>query len=89
MLDPWKTIICDSDQCISEMFEPEEPGSTVARLNQDTVAKYKILPDIDTPEFTQFTCPRCGKTETWGVTRRQVAKTLYERFGSIDLTKGA
>ena len=80
MSEPWKVIICDSDQCVSEMFEPEEPGSPTSKLNQETIEKYQIHPDVDTEEFTQFTCPRCGKVETWGVTRRQVAKTLYERF---------
>jgi predicted RNA-binding Zn-ribbon protein involved in translation (DUF1610 family) len=80
MPEPWKSIICDSEQCINEMFEPEEEGSMVSKLNQTTLEQYKIYPEIDTPEFTQFTCPRCGRIETWGVTRRQIAKTLYERF---------
>ncbi len=44
---------------------------------------FKIYPEIDTPEFTQFKCPLCGKIETWGITRRQVAKTLYERFQHV------
>ena len=80
MSEPWKSILCDSDQCVSEMFEPEESGSPVAKLNQETIDAYKIYPDIDNEVMTQFTCPRCGKIETWGVTRRAVAKTLYERF---------
>ena len=80
MSEPWKSILCDSDQCVSEMFEPEEAGSPVAKLNQETIDDYKIYPDIDNEVMTQFTCPRCGKIETWGVTRRSVAKTRYERF---------
>jgi predicted RNA-binding Zn-ribbon protein involved in translation (DUF1610 family) len=80
MSEPWKTIICDSDDCISEQFAPLSPGSPNSKLNQDTIEAYKIYPDIDTKAVTQFTCPRCGKIETWGATRRQVAKTLYERF---------
>lgn len=80
MSEPWKSILCDSDQCISKMFETEESGSVIAKLNQETIDDYKIYPDIDNEVMTQFTCPRCGKVETWGVTRRDVAKTLYERF---------
>jgi len=87
MKDPWKSILCDSPQCVSEMFEPEQEGSRISKLNQDTIEKYKIYPDIDTAEFTQFTCPRCGKVETWGVTRRLVAKTLYERFENAGVGK--
>ncbi len=80
MVEPWKTILCDSEQCISEMSEPEEEGFPVIKLNQDTIEEYKIYPDIDNAVMTQFTCPRCGTVTTWGVTRRQIAKTLYERF---------
>jgi len=70
MSEPWKTIICDSEQCISKMFAEEEP----------VIEDYKIYPDIDTEAMTQFTCPRCGKVETWGETRQAVARVLYERF---------
>jgi len=70
MSEPWKVIICESEQCVREAFA--EDGSVQEG--------YKIYPDIDTPEFTQFTCQRCGHVETWGVTRRQVAKILYERL---------
>ena len=80
MSEPWKSTICDSDECISEQWAPEFPGSPNSKLNQDTVEDYKIYPDIDNEVMTQFTCPRCGKIETWGVTRSAVAKTLYERF---------
>lgn len=82
MSEPWKVIICDSDECIKEMSEPEEPGSLVSKLNQETLEDYKIYPDVDNEMMTQFTCPRCGKVQTWGVTRRQVAKVLYERFNN-------
>ena len=80
MREPWKVIICDSDECISEMFEEESPGSPNTKLNEDTLEEYKIYPDIDNEVMTQFTCPRCGKVETWGGTRRAVARVLYERF---------
>lgn len=80
MSDPWKTIICDSDECISEQTAPVSPGSPNSKLNQDTIEDYKIRPDIDNEEMTQFTCLRCGKVETWGPTRRNVARVLYERF---------
>ncbi len=80
MVEPWKAILCDSEQCISEMSEPEEAGFPVTKLNQDTIEEYKLCPDIDNEVMTQFTCPRCGRVTTWGVTRRQIAKTLYERF---------
>ena len=70
MPEPWKSIVCDDPACF---FESVDETGAVRE-------EFRIFPEIDTPEFTQFTCPRCGKTETWGVTRRQVAKTLYERF---------
>ena len=69
MFEPWKVIICESEQCVREAFA--EDGSVRE--------EYKIYPEIDTSEFTQFTCPRCGYTETWGITRRQVSKILYDR----------
>ncbi len=69
MSEPWKAIYCDSDTCLEE-------------LNQDTVEELKIYPDVDNETVTQFTCPRCGKVETWGVTRRDVARILHERFKS-------
>jgi hypothetical protein len=81
-MEVWKSILCDSDECISEMSEPEEPGDLVTKLNQETIEKYKIWPDIDNDLMTQFTCPRCGKVTTWGITRRNIAKRLYERFAA-------
>jgi len=69
MFEPWKKIVCQNEQCLQEALTEKgnvRPG-------------YHILPDLDTPAVTQFTCPRCGKVETWGVTRRQVARVLYER----------
>lgn len=82
MSEPWKVVLCDSKECISKMTSPETPGSRIHKLNNETIEKYKIHPDIDNELLTQFTCPRCGKVQTWGVTRRQVAKTLYERFSN-------
>lgn len=69
ILEPWKVIICGKDQCMAEALD--EKGQVKP--------EYKIQPDFDTPEFTQFTCKRCGGVETWGVTRREIAKILYER----------
>ncbi len=79
-MEDWKSIICDSDQCVNEMFETEKPGSPATKLNQETIEKYKIRPDVDNEVLTQFTCPRCGKVTTWGVTRRSIAQQLYERY---------
>ena len=73
MTEPWKNIICDDPACF---FNSIDEAGVVRE-------EFRIFPEIDTPEFTQFTCPRCGKTETWGVTRRQVAKTLYEKFQGV------
>jgi len=80
MVEPWKTVLCDSAQCISEMFVSENMKASDNSLTKEAVEKYKIHPDVDTEVVTQFTCLRCGKVQTWGVTRKQVAKTLYERF---------
>jgi len=69
MSEPWKVIVCGQAQCMA------------AALDEKGIVKpeYKIYPDVDTPEFTQFTCRHCGHVETWGVTRRNVAKVLFER----------
>lgn len=77
MVEPWKVIICNSDKCMAEA------------LNEDGSVKenYKIYPEIDTPEFTQFKCPRCGRIETWGVTRRNVAKIIYERTTRVRMDR--
>lgn len=69
MTEPWKVIICNTRKCLA-----------AAILQNGTVDEgYYIEPDLDTPEVTQFTCPRCGEVETWGPTRRQVAKILWEK----------
>lgn len=81
MVESWKTVLCDSEQCISEMFVPENMKASDNSLTDEAIEKYKIYPDLDNEVVTQFTCPRCGKVATWGVTRRSVAKTLYERLG--------
>jgi len=70
MPEPWKNIICADPTCFFESID--ETG----RVREE----FRIFPEIDTPELTQFTCPRCGRTEIWGDIRRQVAKTLYEKF---------
>ena len=71
MFEPWKRIICPEAACQKETFDDDG----------NVKEGYYIVPDMDTEYATQFTCPRCGHTETWGPTRRTVAKTLYERFG--------
>ncbi len=79
-MEPWKAIICDSDQCVSEMFIPENMKAKDNSLNEEALVKYKIYPDVDTEEVTQFTCPRCGRVTTWGITRQNIARQLYERY---------
>jgi len=69
MPEPWKVIICQQKECLNRAFS--EDGSIKST--------HHITPDVDTPEVTQFTCSRCGYVETWGPTRRSVAKTLWER----------
>lgn len=80
MSDPWKVIICDSPKCVSEMFVPENMKAEDNSLNDMALSKYKIYPDVDTEELTQFTCRNCGDVTAWGPTRRSIAKQLYERF---------
>jgi predicted nucleic-acid-binding Zn-ribbon protein len=70
-MEPWKTTICQSEQCLKEAVD--ETGHVKK--------EYRILPDVDNSLMTQFTCSRCGQVETWGITRRHVAKVLYERLG--------
>lgn len=79
-MEPWKAIICDSDQCMSEMFVPDNMRAEDNSLNTEALERYKIYPDVDTEEVTQFTCPRCGKVTTWGITRRNIARQLHERY---------
>jgi len=67
MPEPWKAIICDTRECMNEM-EISEPSE-----------KYKIYPEIDTEELTQFRCPRCGKVEVWGPLRSIVAQSRYKK----------
>ena len=78
--EPWKVILCASPSCREHMLSPEKPGATTSGLSRDTLEEYKIYPEIDNETFTQFTCPRCGTTTTWGITRRAAAKALYEHF---------
>jgi hypothetical protein len=80
MSDPWKVVICDSDQCMSEMFVPENMKAEDNSLNAEALEKYKIYPDIDNETVTQFTCRRCSKVTTWGPTRRGIAEQLHERY---------
>ena len=87
MTEPWKAIICDSERCREEMHSPVSPGSRISKLNQDTIEDYKIYPDIDNEVMTQFTCRRCGKVHTWGVTRRAAVKALYEWFKNADVDR--
>jgi len=70
MSEPWKVIYCQSDTC-AKLF---------LGANAEVLEEYKLYPDVDNEAVVQFTCPRCGQVETWGVTRQKVAKTLYERF---------
>ena len=67
MIEPWKKMLCNSPECLSQ-------------VNQDTIKDYTMLPDIDNEVMTQFTCRHCGKVQTWGVTVRAVTKVLYEKY---------
>lgn len=70
MSEPWKKVFCWNPECQKLVFKAD--GS----VDPDTY----LYPDIDNSVMTQFTCPRCGGVETWGVTRREVARILYERI---------
>ena len=80
MSETWKIAICESPQCVSEMFISENMKAADNSLTRETLEKYKILPDIDNEVMLQFTCPRCGTVQTWGVTRRDIQQSLYERY---------
>lgn len=69
MNEPWKVIVCSAEQCMSET------------LDEDGEVKegYHLTPRLDTPEVTEFVCPRCGQVETWGPTRRRIAQVLWEK----------
>lgn len=70
-MEPWKTTICQSEECLKETIDEDGKVKT----------KYRLLPDVDNEVMTQFTCSNCGRVETWGITRRYIAKVLYERLG--------
>lgn len=78
--ETWKAILCDSNKCINEMFISKNMKTSDNSLTDEAIALYKIYPDIDNDVMTQFTCPRCGKTITWGITRKKIQKILYEKF---------
>lgn len=80
MTEEWKSIICDSPECISKMFVPENMKAVDNSLTTAALEKYKIYPDVDTEELTQFTCRNCGKVTAWGPTRRSIAQQLHERY---------
>lgn len=67
MSEPWKVIVCQTPECLAEALDH------AGKVREG----FHIYPELDTPEVVQFTCPRCGQTETWGATRQQVAKGLY------------
>jgi len=69
-MEIWKRIICSSPECLKINFSAAE------KISEESY----IYPDIDNQVMTQFTCPRCGRVETWGLTRRKIAKVLYERY---------
>jgi len=77
MSEPWKVIVCQTEECLAEALD--ENG----KIKEEA----KVHPKYDTESFTQFTCPRCGQSETWGVTRQKVAQTLYERIGNAGVGK--
>ena len=62
------------------MFVTENMKAVNNSLNDMALRKYKIYPDVDTEELTQFTCRNCGKVTAWGPTRRSIAKQLHERY---------
>ncbi len=70
MSEPWKVIVCSSDSCQASAFD----------VGGNVLEGYHVYPDVDVEYMTQFTCPGCGKVETWGPTRCRVAKLLYERL---------
>jgi hypothetical protein len=82
-MEEWKSILCDSEKCMSEMFVPENMKISNNSLTEEAIEKYKIYPEIDNELLTQFRCERCGKITTWGVTRRKIAKQLYERYQRV------
>ena len=79
MNEPWKFVLCDSPACLREMFASENINPD-GSLRKEVAEEYKVAPEIDNETFTQFRCPRCGSFKTWGITRREVAKVLYERL---------
>lgn len=80
MIEPWKVIVCDSKECVSKMFVPENMKVHDNSLTPEALEAYKIKPDKDSKELVHFTCPRCGKTESWSSLRQDIARKLYERY---------
>jgi len=81
-MEPWKYTLCDSLICLNERISAGDVDPETSTLKPEAVSKYKIAPEVDNETFTQFRCPRCGAIKTWGITRREVEKVLYERFAN-------
>lgn len=69
-MEPWKRIVCSSEECAREALNAN------GKVKED----YYLYPDFEDVSTTQFLCPRCGRVEAWGPTRRKVQQFLYERL---------
>jgi len=47
MVEPWKTVLCDSEECMSEMFVSENMKASDNSLTNEAIQNYKIYPEID------------------------------------------
>ena len=71
IMEPWKRTVCENPECFKQAL------GAIGLVKEEAY----LYPVIDNEVMTQFTCPECGTHQTWGVTRRQVQKILYERLG--------
>lgn len=72
MSEEWKRIVCQQDECFQRALDAKGKVRS----------EFYLKPEIDTEEVTQFRCPHCGTVETWGPTRRKIARILWEKYNN-------
>ena len=83
-MEEWKTIICDSDKCMSEMFVPENMKASDNSLNDEAIELYKISPEIDNEDLQQCQAgtKRCKRSNIHASSRcakRHTAQSFSDR----------
>ena len=71
-MEPWKITICQNTECLYEALD----------ANGNIKVGFHLHPNVDNEVMTQFTCPKCGLSQTWGITRREAQRVIYKRLSN-------